>query len=146
MYSAQLGWFALVPESLVWWTLILIVSEKHKPCEEIFGFFLVPTNIILSGLSWGRRWYSRGSLCFLNNFWAQNLRTGDWFKAQVITGRPHLHAEKMPTAFPRLAYSQHVFTDFIHCLQLCFDCTHCIPKLSCRRGLHRTCCSIGASF
>lgn len=37
--SAQLGWFTLAPESLAWWTHVLIVAEKHKPCEEIFGDF-----------------------------------------------------------------------------------------------------------
>lgn len=80
-------------------------------------------------------------------FMSMQFWTGNWFKTQVITGRPHLYAAKIsPTAFPRLACAQHAFTDYMCCLQLCFDCTHCIPKVSCRRGLHRTCCSIGTSF
>lgn len=76
------------------------------------------------------------------HFW-----TGNWFKTQVITGKPHLYAAKIsPTAFLRLAHAQHAFTDYMCCLQLCFDCTCCIPKLSFRKGLHRTFCSIGTSF
>lgn len=107
----------------------------------------VPTTIILSGSSWEEGCCSKNNLWFLNNVWAYNFLTGNKFKTQVITGRPHLYAEKIsPTAFLRLAHAQHVFVDYICCLQLHFDCTHCIPELSCKRWLHRTCCSVGASF
>lgn len=76
------------------------------------------------------------------HFW-----TGNWFKTQVITGKLHLYAAKIsPTAFLRLAHAQHAFTDYMCCLQLCFDCTCCIPKRSFRKGLHRTFYSIGTSF
>lgn len=109
--------------------------------------FCVPITIIFKWFCMRRKVLFQEQFMISEQFMSIHFWTGNLFKTQVITGRPHLYAAKIsPTDFLRLARAQHAFTDYMCCLQLCFDCTHCIPKVSCRRGLHRTCCSIGTSF
>lgn len=145
MLSEQLEWFTLAPESLAQLTHILVASEQHKMSEEI-GVFC-PQNHGFKWLFIRRKVLFQEQFMISEQFMSIHFWTGNWFKTQVITGRPHLYAAKIsPTAFLRLACAQHAFTDYMCCLQLCFDCTHCIPKVSCRRGLHGTCCSIGTFF
>lgn len=150
--KAQLYCFRCSLNNLHWLQKVLhneltfSLQQSSTKCEKRLGV-LCPHNHSFKWFFMRRKVLFQEQFMIPEQFMSIHFWTGNWFKTQVITGRPHLYAAKIsPTAFLRLACAQHAFTDYMCCLQLCFDCTHSIPKVSCRRGLHGTCCSIGTSF